>query len=194
MTFLVSSNISCPVERISFISSLSTLPSSFAALILLTNLIPSGINTEITKPAIGTIIEIIACKSVTDRLAPVADIAVPTSPTYKLSFSPVSKCFVYTDFDEVIGFVIVDVFDDRAEIIDIAVDLMHRNKKIGDDLLKRAIEVAKENGCTSISLEVKNSNKPAIKLYTNNGFKVGTMRKKYYSNGTEDAYLMVRKL
>lgn len=116
------------------------------------------------------------------------------SSTYKLSFSPVSKCFVYTDFDEVIGFVIVDVFDDRAEIIDIAVDLMHRNKKIGDDLLKRAIEVAKENGCTSISLEVKNSNKPAIKLYTNNGFKVGTIRKKYYSNGTEDAYLMVRKL
>ena len=97
-------------------------------------------------------------------------------------------------FDEVIGFVIVDVFDDRAEIIDIAVDLMHRNKKIGDDLLKHAIEVAKENGCTSISLEVKNSNKPAIKLYTNNGFKVGTIRKKYYSNGTEDAYLMVRKL
>lgn len=116
------------------------------------------------------------------------------SPTYKLSFSSVSKCFVYTDFDEVIGFVIADIFDDRAEIIDIAVDLMHRNKKIGDELLKYVIDLSKKNGCTSISLEVNVSNKPAIKLYSNTDFKVCSIRKKYYSNGTEDAYLMVRKL
>lgn len=116
------------------------------------------------------------------------------SPTYKLSFSPVSKCFVYVETNEVIGFIIADVFDDRAEIIDVAVDLMFRNKKIGDKLVKHVINLAKDNGCTSISLEVKINNKPAIKLYRNNEFKVGTVRKKYYSNGTEDAYLMVRKL
>ena len=55
MTFLVSSNISFPVEMMSSISSLSILPSALAALILFTTLIPRGINTEIIKPNIVTI-------------------------------------------------------------------------------------------------------------------------------------------
>ena len=49
---------------------------------------------------------------------------------YELSFSPVSKCYIYEENDEIVGFIIADIFDDRAEIIDVAVDVMYRNKKI----------------------------------------------------------------
>ena len=113
---------------------------------------------------------------------------------YELSFSPVSKCFVYEENNDIVGFIIADIFEDRAEIIDVAVDLMYRNKKIGDKLVKHVINLSKNNGCESITLEVKVTNKPALKLYKNNNFEIISIRKKYYSNGTIDAYLMNRKL
>lgn len=113
---------------------------------------------------------------------------------YELSFSPVSKCFIYEENDEIVGFIIADIFEDRAEIIDVAVEVMHRNKKIGDSLIKHIIDLSKEIGCDSITLEVKVTNKPALKLYKNNNFEIVSIRKKYYSNGTVDAYLMSRKL
>lgn len=116
------------------------------------------------------------------------------SEEYKLSLSTVSKCFVYIENDEVVGFILIDMFDDRAEIIDIAVSLLYRNKKIGDKLIKYVVELCRNNGCDNITLEVKVNNKPAIKLYENNDFKVVSIRKKYYSNGKIDAYLMSRKL
>lgn len=113
---------------------------------------------------------------------------------YELSFSSVSKCFIYEEDEEIVGFIIADIFEDRAEIIDVAVDVMHRNKKIGDKLIKYVIDLSKENGCESITLEVKVTNKPALKLYKNNKFEIVSIRKKYYANGTIDAYLMSRKL
>ena len=113
---------------------------------------------------------------------------------YELSFSPVSKCFIYEEAEEIVGFIIADIFEDRAEIIDVAVDVMYRNKKIGDKLIKYVIDLSKNRGCESITLEVKVTNKPALKLYKNNNFEIVSIRKKYYSNGTIDAYLMSRKL
>ena len=116
------------------------------------------------------------------------------SSNYILNLSPVSKCFVYEEDEEIVGFILIDLFDDRAEVIDIAVSLLYRNKKIGDKLLKHIIEICKNKGYENITLEVKVNNQPAIKLYKNNGFKILSIRKKYYSNGTLDAYLMIRKL
>ena len=113
---------------------------------------------------------------------------------YKFKLSEVGRCYIYELNDEVVGFVIIDVFSDRAEIVDIVVALLHRNKKIGDALLKMAIEVATELGSKSITLEVKCDNNFAIKLYKSNNFKIASVRKKYYSNGTIDAYLMYREL
>lgn len=72
--------------------------------------------------------------------------------------------------------------------------MLYRNKKIGDLLVKKIIDISSSKGCDNITLEVKTNNEPAIKLYKNNGFKIISVRKKYYSNGTIDAYLMQRKL
>lgn len=113
---------------------------------------------------------------------------------YKLNLNSISKCYMYMENNEVIGFILADIFDDRSEIIDVAVNVMHRNKKIGDKLVKYIIDLSKNSGCDNITLEVKVNNNSAIKLYQNNGFKVISVRKKYYSNGTIDAYLMERKL
>lgn len=113
---------------------------------------------------------------------------------FKLNLSSVSRCFVYEENEEVIGMIIADIFDDRSEIIDVCVELVHRNKKIGDALVKHIIDLSKTNGCDNITLEVRIDNNAAIKLYKNNDFRVISIRKKYYLNGTVDAYLMQRKL
>jgi len=116
------------------------------------------------------------------------------SNDYILKISPVGVCYVYELEDEIVGFILADVFDDRSEIIDVSVALLYRNKKIGDLLVKKIIDISSSKGCDNITLEVKTNNEPAIKLYKNNGFKIISVRKKYYSNGTIDAYLMQRKL
>ena len=116
------------------------------------------------------------------------------SEDYKLVISSVGQCFVYIENDEIVGFILADIFDDRAEIIDVSVLLSHRNKKIADKLVKHIIDLSTKNGCDNITLEVKVNNNAAIKLYKNNDFKIISIRKKYYSNGTIDAYLMSRKL
>lgn len=113
---------------------------------------------------------------------------------YVYKLSDVGKCYVYELDGEIVGFATMDLFSDRSELIDICVSLLHRNKKIGDALLKKIIEVSKNNNCKNITLEVRCDNDFAIRLYKNNEFKIVSVRKKYYSNGTIDAYLMCREL
>ena len=116
------------------------------------------------------------------------------STTYTFSKSNVGVCYVYELDDEIVGFINADIFDDRAEIIDLAVLPLYRNRKIGDELLKNIINICKQKGCDNITLEVRMDNIAALKLYKNNDFKIIGVRKKYYSNKTVDAYLMQRKL
>lgn len=60
-------------------------------------------------------------------------------------------------------------------------------------LLDKAIPFAKENDLTSISLEVRIDNKPAIALYEKYGFIKKSVLPSYYHDGT-DAFKMVKLL
>lgn len=113
---------------------------------------------------------------------------------YIFRLSDVSKCFIYEFERKVVAFVIIDVFMDRSEIIDICVSPLYRNGGIGNMLLNYALDYCKEKGCASVTLEVKCTNETALKLYTKNNFQIVSIRKNYYDNGRIDAYLMFRKL
>ena len=65
-----------------------------------------------------------------------------------------------------------------------------RRKGIATSLIRKLIEYGAENNLDYITLEVRQSNIPAINLYSNNGFEKVGVRKKYYSTPTEDAILM----
>lgn len=116
------------------------------------------------------------------------------TPNYIFKLTTVGKCFVYESDGDVLGFIILDTYSDRAEIIDVVVHINHRNKGIGSKLLECGIEKCVDNKCKSITLEVKCNNVCAVNLYKKSGFKVISTRKKYYENGTIDAYLMYREL
>lgn len=115
-------------------------------------------------------------------------------PDYLFKLNNVGKCYIYEVEDESVGFISFDMYDDRAEIIDLVVHINHRKKGIGYELVSNAIDLCKDNGCKSITLEVRCDNKPAIELYKKCGFKIISTRKRYYDNGQVDAHLMFREL
>lgn len=79
---------------------------------------------------------------------------------------------------------------DEAHITTIAVAPEFMRKKIGEALLYRIIEECYKNKIKYVTLEVRESNTPAIKLYEKYGFKSLGVRKGYYQNNNEDALIM----
>ncbi|MBR2525902.1 ribosomal protein S18-alanine N-acetyltransferase [bacterium] len=79
---------------------------------------------------------------------------------------------------------------DEAHITNIAVSPEYRGKKIGEALLAKIFETCYKNMVKYLTLEVRVSNTPAIKLYEKYSFKSLGTRKGYYQNNNEDALIM----
>lgn len=76
---------------------------------------------------------------------------------------------------------------EEGDITQVAVSPDSRRRGIGEALLRALLTYAKENGIEAVTLEVRDSNVPAIGLYTKLGFKQIGLRKGYYSEPVEDA-------
>ncbi|MCI5531175.1 MAG: ribosomal protein S18-alanine N-acetyltransferase [Caecibacter massiliensis] len=79
---------------------------------------------------------------------------------------------------------------DEGQITNIALRKDVQGKGYGELLVRVMIEKAFEEGCMDIFLEVRVSNIPALGLYRKLGFEVLSVRKSYYSEPVEDAYVM----
>lgn len=103
---------------------------------------------------------------------------------------------VITINKKIIGFGILSCCIDEAEILNICIDLTYQHQCLGDILLKRLIQIAKDNHSKSIFLEVRQSNKNAISLYEKNKFEYIYTRKNYYisNSNTEDALVYRKQL
>lgn len=71
---------------------------------------------------------------------------------------------------------------DEAHITNIAVRNTDRGRGIGKFLMSALIAKAREKGAKHITLEVKSTNIPAIRMYEGFGFRVEGVRKRYYNN------------
>lgn len=80
-----------------------------------------------------------------------------------------------------------------GHIVSIAVAKRWRRKGIGTRLIRELERRFKERGVRASRLEVRVSNRPAIKLYEKLGYRVLDRIKNYYPDG-EDAYLMFKDL
>ena len=79
---------------------------------------------------------------------------------------------------------------DEGYIANVAVSPDFRRQGIGKKLVQALL--AQSTDLSFVTLEVRVSNDPAIRLYTGCGFQPVGTRKKFYSHPTEDALLMTR--
>lgn len=73
----------------------------------------------------------------------------------------------------------------------IAVDASQRRKGIAHTLMERALDFAREHDISTVSLEVRQSNRAAQEFYRFLEFETSYIRKRYYPDG-EAAVVMVR--
>ena len=101
-----------------------------------------------------------------------------------------SRILVARIGDEVVGYITYSVVLDEVQIANVATHPEHRRKGIGEKLLKHLYDEVKAENMFVITLEVRVSNEPAVKLYSKCGYSEVGRRKNYYKNPTEDAILM----
>ena len=106
--------------------------------------------------------------------------------------NPLSLWLVAMNGEEVVGYVGSQSVLDEADMMNLAVSDLYRRQKIGEQLVELLIENLKKRAVKSLSLEVRISNEPAIRLYEKLGFVQVGRRPKYYTNPREDA-LILRK-
>jgi [ribosomal protein S18]-alanine N-acetyltransferase len=92
--------------------------------------------------------------------------------------------------DQIVGYCGVWIIVDEAHITNIAILPEYRGKKLGGALMKRVMEIAKQQGAKTMTLEVRVSNEVAQSMYRKFGFQGGAIRKNYYTDNHEDALVM----
>lgn len=92
--------------------------------------------------------------------------------------------------DQIVGFGGMWVLYDEAHVTTIGVRPDHRGKGLGELLLVDLFERAWERNAEWLTLEVRVSNESAQSLYHKYGFSRQGVRRRYYSDNGEDAYIM----
>ena len=103
-----------------------------------------------------------------------------------------SLWLVAMEEDKVAGYVGSQTVMDETDMMNVAVHPDHRRKGIAEALVLSLAEALKEKGSHCLTLEVRESNAPAIGLYEKLGFQQIGLRKNYYHNPKENA-LILRK-
>ena len=102
-----------------------------------------------------------------------------------------TRFYVYFENEAPLGYVGIYSILDEGYITNLAVLKEHRKKGIATSLLSQLI--SNENNLGFISLEVRESNLPAISLYEKFNFKKEGVRKAFYSNPKEDGLILTRR-
>jgi ribosomal-protein-alanine N-acetyltransferase len=88
--------------------------------------------------------------------------------------------------NEIAGFIIAEVEIEnstlKGHIITINVAPPYRRKRIATRLLKEMEDIFKQKGISESHLEVREDNKPALRLYINSGYQRIGRLEKYYGN------------
>ena len=108
---------------------------------------------------------------------------------------PYSRFFVLTDdeTDEMIlAYIIYRIQADGVSLLNLAVHPAWRGLKFAEKMMRAMIHETVRDEIPKIILEVRPSNRGAIRLYTELGFKLTHERKNFYQNG-ESALIMELK-
>lgn len=97
--------------------------------------------------------------------------------------------FLVADVDgRAVGYMGLQIFSGEGYVTNVAVLPEFRGQGIASALIARQME----NDMEFITLEVRQSNLPALKLYEKSGFERVGIRPRFYSNPDENAVIMTR--
>lgn len=104
------------------------------------------------------------------------------------SNSTVSKVFIAVE-NEVVGFIWVNYYHYAQETIgyidEMIVKTTERNKGVGTELIKYAVNFLKQMNATSIFISVSLGDEPVLDFYKKQGFKLCKGYWLYYKNSNE---------
>lgn len=90
----------------------------------------------------------------------------------------------------VVGYAGLWLMVDEGHVTTIGIHPDHRGKGAGELLFLGLVDIASEMKANRVTLEVRVSNVPAQALYRKYGLEIAGVRKRYYSDNGEDAYIM----
>ena len=93
--------------------------------------------------------------------------------------------------DVIVGYCMVRFGSGEFHLLNMAVDTSHQMKGLGTKLLNHFLNNIHLD--SSVFLEVKRGNFPAINLYLEAGFEEIDVRKKYYSDGADAVVMHLKK-
>ncbi len=119
-----------------------------------------------------------------------------TSGNFRDALRSKYLCKIYEGQGRILGYAVMMLAVDEAELLDIAIDEAQQRQGWGRKLLEEMLVLARRSDMRRVVLEVRASNTAAINLYRNAGFTDIGLRRDYYpaENGREDAILMGREL
>lgn len=91
---------------------------------------------------------------------------------------------------EIIGYMGLWFILEEGHITNVAISPGFRGKRRGEVLMRSVIQMMAQEGMERMTLEVRASNMPAQRLYGRLGFVKAGVRKGYYSDNREDAFIM----
>lgn len=106
---------------------------------------------------------------------------------YELEDNPCAYLYVIEENKEIVGFIDFWITFESCQLCKIAVDSKYQRVGYGYQLMEYMVEVAQQQNCEIIFLEVRKSNNTAITFYKNLEFIELNVRKNYYKNPQEDA-------
>jgi len=133
-----------------------------------------------------------------DRVVEIEKASMP-SPWSKELFDEELKraaahYFVMEEEGKVAGYMGYWEAPEEAHIINLAIAPEFRNKGFGKQMMDHCLGYAFKRGARLATLEVRQSNEAAQRLYEKCNFRVVAIRKKYYSDNQEDAIVMIKEM
>ncbi len=101
-----------------------------------------------------------------------------------------ARYIVAREGERLVGYAGLWLMVDEAHITTFAVLPDFRRRRIGERMLQRLFDVASDMKAEWLTLEVRASNLAAQKLYEKYGFRRAGVRRRYYSDNSEDALIM----
>ena len=110
----------------------------------------------------------------------------------ELTQNRLARYLVADENGAIVGYAGTWLVINEAHVTNVAVHVQRRKEGIGRLLMEKLMDLARDNGMESMTLEVRVSNAAARSLYQQLGFAEAGIRKNYYSETKEDALILWR--